>query len=54
MSYHRRKKIYKTIPGKLRPENYFQALLSLQRIKRNLYWKMKLIKQAIYFRYVLL
>ena len=29
------------------------ALLSLQRIKHNLYWKMKGLKQATYIRYVL-
>ena len=30
-----------------------QALLCLQRIKLNLYWKMKFLKQATYMRYVL-
>ena len=44
MSYYKRK---------LQPENQFQALLYFQRIKNNLYWKMKLLKQATYIRYVL-
>ena len=30
------------------PENWFQALLRLQRIKHNFYWKMKFLKQATY------
>ena len=55
------KKFYQKIPQKLRPENYFQALLSLQKIKHNLYWKIKhnlywkikLLKQATYIKYVL-
>ena len=34
---------WKLVPG----------LLSLQRIKHNLYWKMNLLKQATYIRYVL-
>ena len=48
-----KKKIYQKIPRKLRPENEFQAPLSLQRIKHNLYWKRKLLKQATYIKYVL-
>ena len=48
MSYYKRKKIIKQFHKKLRPENKFQALLCLQRIKHNLYWKMKLLKQATY------
>ena len=36
---------------KLRPVNKFQALLILQRIKHNLYWKMKFLKQPAYIRY---
>ena len=31
--------------------NNFQALLCLQRIKHNLYWKMKFLEQATYIRY---
>ena len=52
MSYYkkkkkkRKKKENSTKPQKLRP-------LCLQRIKHNLYWKMKLLKQATYIRYVL-
>ena len=33
---------------KLQSENQFQALLCLQRIKHDLYWKMKFLKQATY------
>ena len=36
----------------LQTENYFRALLRLQRIKHNLYLKMKYLKQPAYIRYV--
>ena len=29
---------------KLQPQNYFQAILRLQRIEHKIYWKMKLLK----------
>ena len=48
-----KKKNYQKIPQKLLPGNYFQAILCLQIIKHNLYWKMKLLRQATYIRYVL-
>ena len=48
-----KKKIYQKHPRKLLPKNQFQTPLSLQRIKRNLYWKMKLLKQGTYTKYVL-
>ena len=38
---------------KLRPENQFHVLFSLQRIKHNFYWKMKFLKQATYNGYVI-
>ena len=37
----------------MRPENLFQVLLCLQRVNYNLYWKMKLLKQSTYIRYVI-
>ena len=48
-----KKKIYLKILQKLRPENYFQTLLCLQRIKHNLYWKMKFLKQATHIKYMI-
>ena len=45
-----KKKMYQKIPQKRRPE---KALLHLQRIKHNIYWKMELLKQTTYIRYVL-
>ena len=48
-----KKTFYQKIQQKLRPENKFQAFLCLQRIKHNLYWKMKFLKQATYIRHVL-
>ena len=53
MSYYKIKKIYQKIRQKLQTENYFQDFLCLQRIKHNLYWKMRFLKQATYIRYVL-
>ena len=46
MSYYKKKK-------KLWPDNSFQALLCLQRMKHNFYWGMKFLKQATYIRYVI-
>ena len=37
----------------LRPENQFQALLCLRRMKCNFYWQVKFLKQATSFRYVI-
>ena len=48
-----KKKIPQKILQKLRPENQFQALLCLQRIKHNFYWKMKFLKQATYIRHAI-
>ena len=39
MSYYKRKKLYQKIQQKLWPDNYLQALLCLQSIMQNLYWK---------------
>ena len=50
MSYYKRKKISINFTG---TENQFEALLCLQRIKRNLYWEIKLLKQATYVRHAL-
>ena len=47
------KKIIKNFFKKLRPENRFKALLWLQRMKHNLYWKMKLLNRATYIKYVI-
>ena len=38
---------------KLQPENYFLALLCLKKIKHNLHYKMKFMKEATYIRYVI-
>ena len=46
-------KLYQKSPQNLQPENQFHALLYSQRIKHNLYCKMKLLKQATYITYVL-
>ena len=46
-----KKKFGEKILQKLQPENQFQALLCLQRIKYNFYWKKKLLKEATYIRY---
>ena len=48
-----KKKSHQKILQKLWPENWFQALLCLQRIKHKFYWKMKFLKQATYIRYVI-
>ena len=53
MSSYKRNNFMKKIPQKLRPGNQFQTLLSLQRINHNLYWKMKLLKQATHIRHKL-
>ena len=45
------KKFYQKILQKWQPENQFHALVCLQRVKRNFYWKMKFLKQATYIRY---
>ena len=42
------KKIYQKILQQIRPEKEFQALLRLQRIKRNPYWKVKFLKKVDY------
>ena len=48
-----KKKIHQKFLQKLRPENYFQVLLCLHRIKHNFYWQMKFLKQATYTKYVI-
>ena len=48
-----KKKIHQKIVRKLRPENQFQALLCLQRMKHNFYWQTKFLKQASYIRFVI-
>ena len=54
MSYIlQKKKTYEKNLQKLRPGNYFQSFLCLHRIKHNLYWKIKLLKQPTYVRYAL-
>ena len=45
------KKFYQKILQKWQPENQFHALVCLQRVKRNFYWKMKFLKQATYIIY---
>ena len=45
MSYFKKKSFHQKIIQKLRPENQFQALLCLQRIKQNL----KYLKQSTYY-----
>ena len=45
-----RTKNYQNFLQKLRPEDSFQALLCLQRIKHDLYSIMKSLKQATYIR----
>ena len=52
MSYHK-KKNHENIPQKLQPENQFQVLLCFQKLKYYFYYKIKLLKQATYIRYVL-
>ena len=47
------KKDYQKILQTFRPENSFQALLCLQRIKHNIYWKMKFLKQSTHMSYAL-
>ena len=37
----------------MHPENQFQALLFMQRINYNLYWKMKFLKHISLYRYVI-
>ena len=53
MSYYKRKrfnrKLYQNYSLKTSPRLFFV----LQKIVHNLYWKMKLSKQAIYIRYVI-
>ena len=53
MSYCKGKKFNKKFFKTCAPENQFQDLLCLQKIKHNLYWKMKFLKRATYFRYVI-
>ena len=48
-----KKNLYRKIPQQLRDKNLSQAFLCLQRIKGNLCWKIKVLKQATYIRYVL-
>ena len=48
-----KKKFYQKILEKLVPENWFQALLCLQRIQCKLYWKMKFLNQAALLDYAL-
>ena len=48
-----KEKLHQKILQKLRHESKFQALLCLQRIKRNFYWKMKFLKQATCIRYAI-
>ena len=43
MSYYRKKNDQKVMQN-LWPENQFQILLCLERIKQNFYWKMKFSK----------
>ena len=47
MSYYKRN-ISSKNSTKMQPENYFQALLCLLRIKHNFCCKMKFLKQATY------
>ena len=49
----RKKKYRQEILKKLSPENKFHALLCLQRIKHNFFWKMKCLIPANYIRYVI-
>ena len=44
-SFYKRKNFLEKLQIPL-PENQFQTLLCLERIKHNLYWKMKFVKQA--------
>ena len=46
--YQKRKKFIEKFHKKLWPENYFQAFSCFQRVKHNLYCKMKFLKQASY------
>ena len=39
-----KKKCYQKNMQKLRPENKFQAILCLQRMKHKFYWKMKFLQ----------
>ena len=48
-----KKKIYQNFLQNLQPENYIETHLCLQRIKHNLYWKMKILNQATYIRDVI-
>ena len=48
-----KKNFYQKILLKLLPENQLQTLLCLQRIKRNLYWKVKFLKCPAFIRYVI-
>ena len=52
LSYYKRK-FYPKVLQKLRLKNQFQALFCLQRIKYNIYWKMKFLKQVTHIRYAL-
>ena len=52
MSYSKGSNFIEKFYKKRRPENYFQALLCLQRIKDNLYWKIKFLTQSTCIIYV--
>ena len=52
MSYYKRKNLIEKF-HKNWLVNQFQALLCLQKIKHNFYWKMKFVRQATYNRYVI-
>ena len=51
ISYYK-KKVYQKIIQKLRQKTSSRPLSCLKRSKRNLYWKMKFLKQATYVRFV--
>ena len=48
ISFYRRKKLIRKFYKKLRSDNQFQALLSFQRIKYNLYSNMKFLSYLYY------
>ena len=48
-----KKNFHRKFLQKLWPENLFQSLLCLQRIKHNFYWQMEFLKQATYIKYVI-
>ena len=53
MSYYKRKNFIEKFHGNWDLETSSRPFLCLQRNKHNLYWKMKLLKEATYIRYVL-